>query len=494
VSQTIDETQPSADTGGPRTQLQLIGGQWVAAAGGGWDDVENPARREVIARVPASGSEDVDAAVAAAKAAFPAWKALAARERGRLLTLVGDRVAEHAEEIARLIAAETGNALRTQARGEAAGGADIFRFYGQIASEQKGQTLPLGEGLLSYTVREPLGVVGGIVPWNAPVTLSSLKIAMALSMGNTLVLKTAELAPLAVLRVAELAAEILPAGVLNVLTGTGRDVGEPLALHPDVAKLTFTGSTGVGRRILALAADRIVPVTLELGGKSPAIVFPDADDDATAAGVIAGMRFTRQGQSCTAGSRVYIHEDVFDSFLARVTGKLEQLVIGDPLEEATDMGAIVSEKQFDTVCSYIRSGIEQGGTVITGGPERPVEGEGFFVAPTVITGAGSDWDITREEIFGPVMVAIPWREEAEVLAWANDSEYGLAGYVWTKDLSAAIRTANALDVGWVQVNRGGGQLPGMAYGGTKQSGMGREYSLDGALESFTIASAVAKQA
>lgn len=464
---------------------QLIDGGWVDSDSGQWIEVENPARREVLALVPDSDESDVNRAVAAAKRAFGAWKALPARDRGALLIKIGDKIAENQEELARIIASETGNALRTQARGEAASGADIFRFYGQIASEQKGQTLPFGENLISYTMREPLGVVGGIVPWNAPVTLSSLKIAMALSMGNTLVLKTAELAPLAVLKLSEWAHEILPAGVLNVLTGSGEKVGVPLCRHPDVAKLTFTGSTGVGKAILAAAADRIVPVTLELGGKSPAIVFPDSDDDATADGVINGMRFTRQGQSCTAGSRLYLHEDIFDSFLQKLKNKLAQFTIGDPLNEDTDIGAIVSEKQFNTVCRYIRSGIEQGGTVITGGPNRPLDGEGFFVAPTVITGAGADWDITREEVFGPVLVVIPWRDENEVLRAANDSAYGLAGYVWTKDLSTAIRTANALDVGWVQINRGGGQLPGMAYGGVKQSGLGREYSVEGALESFT---------
>jgi betaine-aldehyde dehydrogenase len=464
---------------------QLIGGQWAPADSGNWLEVENPARREILALIPDSGEADVNRAVAAAKDAFGPWKALPARDRGALLIKLGDKIAENQEELARIIASETGNALRTQARGEAASGADIFRFYGQIASEQKGETLPFGENLVSYTVREPLGVVGGIVPWNAPVTLSSLKIAMALAMGNTLVLKTAELAPLAVLKLAEWAHEILPAGVLNVLTGSGQKVGVPLSKHPDVAKLTFTGSTGVGKEILAAAADRIVPVTLELGGKSPAIVFPDSDDDATVDGVIAGMRFTRQGQSCTAGSRLYLHEDIFDSFLEKLKNKLGQFKIGDPLDEATDIGAIVSEKQFDTVCRYITSGITQGGTVITGGPERPVGGDGFFVAPTVITGADADWDITREEVFGPVLVVIPWKDEDQVLAAANDSTYGLAGYVWTKDITKAIRTANALEVGWVQINRGGGQLPGMSYGGIKQSGLGREYSVDGALESFT---------
>ncbi|MDX3644269.1 aldehyde dehydrogenase family protein [Streptomyces sp. MB09-02B] len=464
---------------------QLIGGVWAPADSGEWIEVENPGRRETIARVPASGASDVARAVAAAEAAFPAWRARPSRERGALLIKLGDRIAEHQEELARILASETGNALRTQARGEAAAAVDVFRYYGQVASEQKGETLPLGDGLLSYTVREPLGVVGGIVPWNAPVLLSALKIAMALSTGNTLVLKTAELAPLGVLKVAQWAAEILPDGVLNVLSGTGESAGTALTAHPGIAKLTFTGSTGVGRAVLAAAADRIVPVTLELGGKSPVIVFPDSDDDATVDGVIAGMRFTRQGQSCTAGSRLYLHEDVFDSFLAKLTDKLGQLRIGDPLDEETDIGAIVSEKQHATVCRYIRSALDKGGKLITGGVQRPIDQDGYYVAPTVISGAEADWDVTREEVFGPVLVVIPWRDEDEVVAAANDSSYGLAGYVWSKNIDQALRTAHRLEAGWIQINRGGGQIPGMAYGGIKQSGLGREYSVDGALESFT---------
>lgn len=467
------------------TVHQLIDGVWGPSDSGEWIEVENPGRKEILARVPASGPSDVDRAVAAAAKAFGAWRARPARERGKLLHAIGDKIAANAEELARIIASETGNALRTQARGEAAAGADIFHFYGEIASEQKGETLPLGDGLLSYTVREPLGVVGAIVPWNAPVTLSSLKIAMALCTGNTLVLKTAELAPLAVLKLAEWAGEILPAGVLNVINGTGAVVGARLTEHPDVAKLTFTGSTGVGKAIMAAASDRIVPVTLELGGKSPVIVYPDSDDVATVAGVIAGMRFTRQGQSCTAGSRLYLHADIFDSFLEKMTAQLATLKIGDPLDESTDIGAIVSEKQYDTVCRYIQSGLDNGGTLVTGGPQRPIDQDGYYVAPTVIKGVDADWDIVREEIFGPVLVVLPWTDEDEAIRSANDSTYGLAGYIWTKDLSTALSAATRLQVGWVQVNRGGGQIPGMAYGGIKQSGLGREYSVAGALESFT---------
>lgn len=481
---TITTQTPARDE--TLSQKQLVGGEWVDAASGEWIEVENPARRTTIGWVPRSTEDDVNAAVAAAKGAFPAWRAMPARERGALLVKIGNRIDENKEELAKIIASETGNALRTQARGEAASAAELFRYYGSTSSEQKGETLPLGENLLSYTIREPLGVVGGIVPWNAPVQLATLKIAMALSTGNTIVLKAAELAPLGVLRLAEIASEFLPAGVLNVLTGTGHAVGAPLSKHPDVAKLTFTGSTGVGKSILAAAADRIVPVTLELGGKSPVIVFPDSDDDATVDGVIAGMRFTRQGQSCTAGSRLYLHRDIYDSFLQKLAAKLQQLVIGDPLDEATDMGAMVSQNQYDTVIRYIKSGQERGGEIIIGGVPEGNGSDGLYIEPTVISGVSEGWEVTREEIFGPVLVVLPWDDEEEVLRQANDSHYGLAGYVWCKDISTALHTAHRLESGWIQVNRGLGQLPGMAYGGIKQSGLGREHSMEGALDSFTV--------
>ncbi|SJN09954.1 Aldehyde dehydrogenase [Leucobacter sp. 7(1)] len=464
---------------------QLIGGKWGASMGGEWTAVENPGRKQTLAFVPASDERDVDAAVTAAAAAFRTWGRLPARDRGRMLLAIGDKIGDHQEELALLIASETGNALRTQARGEAASGADIFRFYGEVASQQKGETLPFGDGLLSYTVREPIGVVGGIVPWNAPVTLSSLKIAMALMTGNTLVLKAADLAPLAVLKLAEWASEILPPGVLNVLTGSGSRAGAALARHPRVSKLTFTGSTGVGKGIIAAAADRIAPVTLELGGKSPVIVFPDSNDAETVQHVINAMRFTRQGQSCTAGSRLYLHESIFDDFVAKLANQLQQLHVGDPLDEASDIGAIVNEHQHASVLSYIAGAIDAGGELVAGGVSNPTDRDGYYIAPTIIKGARADWAVTREEVFGPVLVVIPWSDEDEVLTWANDSDYGLAGYVFTKDISTALRMVNGLEAGWLQVNRGGGQLPGMSYGGNKQSGLGREYSLDGALESFT---------
>ena len=476
-----------------RAQM-IIDGKAADAQDGRLIDVENPATRQVIAQVPRGCEADVDRAVRAAAKAFESWREVPPRDRGRLLMKIADAVEAEIEPIARIVALETGNAIRTQARGEIEVTADVFRYFGGLASEAKGETIPLGENTLCYTRREPIGVVGGIVPWNMPVGLGTLKIAMSVAVGNTLVLKAAEDAPLALLRVAEICQQFLPPGVLNLITGFGEEAGAALAKHPLVRKLSFTGSTEVGKLIMHAAADRIVPVSLELGGKSPAIVFPDANDDKTVDGVITGMRFTRQGQSCTAGSRLFLHRAIFDSFLEKVTAKLSKLKIGDPLDEATDMGAIINRKQFDRVCSYIQDGLGQKeGRVLIGGlpPKDGPLAQGYFVQPTVFAGVANDWRIAREEIFGPVMVAIPWEDEREAIRMANDSHYGLAAYVWTRDITKALRTAHAIESGWVQVNQGGGQLPGMSYGGFKQSGIGREYSLEGMLDGFTQRKCVA---
>ena len=303
------------------TRPMLIGGKWVEAASGEVLNVENPARRQVIAHVPRGSAPDVDIAVEDASAAFSTWSKVVPRDRGLQLLRIADALESRLEEIARTIALETGNALRTQARPEAKLAADIFRYFGGLAGELKGMTVPLGEHVLSYTRREPLGVVGAVIPWNAPLLLAALKIAPAICAGNTMVLKTAEDAPLAVLLLAETCQAHLPDGVLNVLTGTGPECGAPLLHHPLVAKLSFTGSTAVGKLVMQAASERVLPVSLELGGKSPCVVFPDADEDWVADGIIAAMRFTRQSQSCTAGSRAFLHEKIYDSLLDKLVQK-----------------------------------------------------------------------------------------------------------------------------------------------------------------------------
>ncbi len=467
----------------------LVGGKWVGAESGETLGVENPANRQVFARVPRAGAADVDRAVAAAEAAFPAWSRVVPRERGRLLGRIAEAIEAEIETLAHTIARETGNALRTQARGEARMTADIFRYFGGLGGELKGETIPLGEHVLSYTRREPLGVVGAIIPWNAPVMLGALKIAPALLAGNTMVLKAAEDAPLGVLMMARICQEHLPGGVLNVLTGLGEECGAPLARHPKVRKMSFTGSTEVGKSVMRAAAERIAPVSLELGGKSPSIVYPDVGtEEWVIDGIISAMRFTRQSQSCTAGSRLFLHKRHFEAFLAALEAKTSQLKLGDPLDEETDIGTIINEKQFRKVCGYVEDGLRRKDARVVFGGLPPKDGplaRGYFAIPTVFADSSNDWRLAREEIFGPVLVAIPWEDEAEAIRMANDSHYGLAAYVWTHDITTGLRAAHAIESGWVQVNQGLGQVPGHSYGGYKQSGIGREFSLEGMLDSFT---------
>jgi betaine-aldehyde dehydrogenase len=472
-----------------RREKMLIGGEWVESADGRTFEVETPAKRgQVIAKVPRAGAADVDRAVKAAHAAFPAWRATAPRERGRLLSLIAADLETATEDLARTLASETGNAIRTQARPEAKTTADLFRYFGGLGGELKGETLPLGENMFSYTRREPWGVVAAIVPWNVPILISAWKVAPALLAGNTVVLKPSANAPLAAIELARICQKHLPKGVLNIVTGTGEEVGTPLAEHPLVAKISFTGNTETGKAILRKAADQIIPVTLELGGKSPQVVFPDSDSDKTADGVIAAMRFARQGQSCTAGSRLFLHKSIFDSFLEKLAAKLTKMKVGDPLDESSDMGAIVSRQQFDSVLRYITEGTkQQGARTVTGGlpPKDGPLAEGYYIQPTVFANDSNDWRLAREEIFGPVLVAIPWTDEADVIRMANDTHYGLAAYVWCIDIAKAIRTAHAIDAGFVQINQGLGQIVSQPYGGYKQSGLGRENSLEGMLEGFT---------
>ncbi|TQC45389.1 aldehyde dehydrogenase family protein [Rhodococcus sp. WS4] len=468
--------------------LNLVDGQWVGARSDEWIPVESPRNRQTIARVPRGGEKDIADAVNAAGRAFPGWRDTAPRARGRRLQQIADALEPHVERIARIISVENGNALRTQSRGEVTFAIDVFRYFGSVASEVKGETIPLNATVLDYSRREPLGVVGAITPWNAPVQLAVMKIASALAAGNTLVLKAAEDAPLAVLEIAKIANDFLPRGVLNIIVGYGTEAGEALITHPDVRKLSFTGSTAVGSRVMSVAADRILPVSLELGGKNPQIVYPDANEDWVAQGTITGMRFVRQGQSCTAGSRLFVHKSILDSFVDKVTTNLTKLKVGDPLDEESDIGAIVNKKQFDRVCGYIDDGLQHSNTDAAVGGLPPTAGplsEGYYVEPTVIVGVENDWRIAQEEIFGPVMCVIPWEDEDDVIRMANDTHYGLSAFIWTHDIGRALRAAHSIEAGWVQVNQGGGQVLGQSYGGYKRSGIGREFSLEGMIESFT---------
>jgi len=471
----------------------LIGGRHVPAVDGECIDVVSAGERSVtLARVPRGRDADADRAVQAARTAFPAWRAVHFKERQKALLKIADALADAAEELAVLTAKDTGNAIRTQARPESQTLVDLFRYFGGVAGEFKGVNLPAGDGQLQYTRREPLGVVAGILPWNSPLMIAAFKTPAALAAGNTVVLKAAEDAPLTILRMAEICAEFLPDGVLNVVTGYGAEVGEALVQHQDVDKVSFTGSTRVGRHVAQTAGERLSHISLELGGKSPSIVFPsaarDADQvDALAANLLLSTRFARQGQSCTAGTRLFVHADVYDDVLGAVAEKAKAMKVGNPLDESTDMGAIINQKQFDQINNYIADGKSQRGVelALDCSLDVPDELDGFYQGPTIFSMVDNSWRVAREEIFGPVLVAIKWTDRDEVIRMANDSHYGLAAFVFSQDLTEAIDTAHRIESGWVQVNQGGGQVIGQAYGGYKSSGIGREVSLEGAMDGFT---------
>lgn len=478
---------------GSNQQGTPSGGMWVNnrevhAQSGEYVAVINPANRQIIAQVPRAEDVDVDAAVSAALLAFPGWRHTSPKERAQALFQIADELEVESEGLARLLAMETGNAIRTAARPEAKGAAGVFRYYAGVAAEAKGETVPLGDGKLSYTVREPLGVVGAIIPWNSPVAASAVKIASAIAMGNTIVVKAAEDAPLSALKLVSICAKHLPAGVVNCITGYGRECGAALAAHPQVKKISFTGSTETGKAIMRAAAEKVSPVSLELGGKSPSIVFPSANADWAVEGVMNAMRFVRQSQSCTAGSRLLLHRDIYDEFLDKLAARMHALVVGDPLDEHSDMGALINENQYRKVNDYIRSGVSDSSAKLLAGGLSPTEGllgQGYYALPTLIAGVENHWRVSQEEIFGPVLVAIPWDDEDEVRAMANDTHYGLAAYIWTTQLGEAMRCSSTIDAGWIQVNNGAAPGVGVSFGGFKASGFGREFSLQGMIDSFT---------
>ncbi len=465
----------------------FFGGEFRPASSGQTFPVVNPATGDTVAQAAFGEAADVDAAVASAKAAQKEWAKRPARERGKLVAECGRILDAHKEEIAKLIALETGKALRTESRVEAGVLADAFVFFGGLAPELKGETVPFNPSMLTMTVREPVGVVGAIIPWNVPLLLMALKIAPAMVAGNAVVVKSAEEAPLAVLRVVQLINTVLPAGLVNILSGYGPECGAPLVAHKDVHKVTFTGSVETGKIVYKTAAEKLIPVTLELGGKSPMIVCADADMEQAIAGAIAGMRFTRQGQSCTASSRIFVHDSIHDAFVAKLKEKVDAMKMGDPLDESTDIGTIVSPQQMDRVRSYIAIGTEGGATahVCSAMPTAEHLTKGLYVQPHIFTGVKNSDRIAQEEIFGPVCCVIRWTDYEEVIAQANDTDYGLAATIWTRDLKLAMDAVNRLEAGLVQVNQNLVVQPNISYGGVKASGLGKEASLEAMLEHFT---------
>jgi acyl-CoA reductase-like NAD-dependent aldehyde dehydrogenase len=438
--------------------------------------VVEPATEEVLVELPHAGVEETDAAVARAKAAFPAWRAVTPTDRAKVMRRIASALAERVEEVARLETRNVGKPIG-DSRGEVSMVVDVFNYYAGAPERLLGDTIPVAGGV-DMTFREPLGVVGLIVPWNFPLPIASWKVAPALAAGNTVVLKPAELTPLTAMELERIALDAgLPEGVLNVVVGPGRVVGERLAEHPDVAKIAFTGSTAVGRRVGALAAQTIKRVTLELGGKSANIVFADADLEAAAASAPMAV-FANAGQDCCARSRILVERSAVDRFLELLTQSVRALRVGDPLDDATEMGPLISADQRQTVASYLEDGLPiavQGDT-----PEGP----GFWFPPTVLAPVSNDDRAAREEIFGPIAAVIPFDDEADAIRIANDTVYGLSGSIWTQNGAKALRVARALETGTISINSHSSVRVTTPFGGFKQSGVGRELGPH-ALEHYT---------
>ncbi len=457
-------------------------------------EVIHPGNQQVIGQVPKCGPADVDAAVASANAAFTTWRRTPARERGRMLQKAADAIEAQMNLVAHVLALDTGNALRTQARPETSSSFDLLRMFGGLAGELKGETVPnMSADVLHYSTRDPIGVIAGIIPWNAPLFLFTAKVAPALAAGNTIVVKSAEQAPLCVLFLAEIINGFLPAGVLNVISGYGEECGKPLCKHPIVRKVTFTGSLPVGKAIAGYAAPKLAPVTLELGGKNPSIVLPDADLDLAIPGIIDGMRYTRQGQACTAGSRVFVHRDIYNQVIEGVVAQLANIKLGNPLDEATDMGAIISAEQYERTAKYMDIARKTPGMrVLFGGeePTAPYLKHGFFYPPTLLDGLSLDSQVCQDEIFGPVATALPFETFDQMIEQANDTPFGLSANLWTRDLSRALEYIERIEAGFVQVNQCAAPRSNVSYGGIKMSGLGKEYALDSMLHHFTSSKTV----
>ncbi len=452
-----------------------IGGEWTEGASGETFETRDPTTGEMLAEAQAGNSEDIDRAVEAAWDAYESeWAGTDGTERQRLLTEVADRIEDNRSEIARIETLDNGKPIR-EARADVALVADQFRYFAGAARTHGGETVPSGSGKSIQTIREPYGVIGAVVPWNFPLLIASWKLAPALAAGNCVVLKPAEQTPLSILEVMGEIDDVLPDGVVNVVTGYGEEAGAPLTGHSDIRKVSFTGSTAVGKQVMKAAAETVSDVTLELGGKSPVVVFPDADIEQAVRVMMLAM-FYNTGECCTAGTRLFVHEDIYEEFMERFVESAENLQMGDPLSKDTRLGPKVSEEQVERTLSYIEQAKEDGARIVTGGgqPDDDALADGCFVVPTVIDDIDHDSQPVQEEIFGPVEEVFAWSEYDEMIEQANDVDYGLAAGVITNDLSKANRAARDIEAGNIWVNQYNDFPAGQPFGGYKQSGIGRE--------------------